>query len=75
MRPMSLEKALQQIDEELARLQMIRGLLEGKGLNKNGKPKPERKPRQLSEAGRRSISLAMKRKWRAVRKAGKNSLA
>lgn len=70
---MNLDKVFKQIDEEIARLQTVRSLLE-QNVGKNGKP-AKRPKRHISEAGRQRIALAMKKRWKAAKKNNQNSLA
>jgi hypothetical protein len=68
-----VQQIIRGLDEEIARLLEARALLAGeaKGTRRAGSAANagERKHSRLSEAGRRRISAALKRRWAARRKA------
>lgn len=75
---MAINSVVQEIEEEIARLQQAKRLLEGGPLNAPGRrsagsaPKgASRGRRTLSAAGRKAIAAAQKARWAKVRKAQK----
>jgi len=67
-----VRQIVRQLDEEIARLKEARALLAGtaKETRRAGRPVKAagKKRSRLSEAGRRRISAALKRRWAARRK-------
>lgn len=73
---MEVSRIINEIDEQIAKLQQARSLLLGTAVRSPGRPKGSKnaaKPRKrkLSAEGRKRISEAMKKRWEAERK--KNS--
>lgn len=69
---MEVHQIIGELDEEIARLREARALLAGKAkgtLRSSGPVSGGRKRGRLSEAGRRRISAALKRRWAERRKA------
>ena len=58
-------------------IERVEGLMAGQEIApaKSDAPKPARKKRVMSEAGRRAIALASKKRWAALRKAKKQESA
>jgi hypothetical protein len=74
---MAISAVVQEIEEEIARLEEAKRLLEG-GVLSGGKSRgsrastaPARAKRTLSAAGRKAIAAAQKARWAKVRKAQK----
>ncbi len=75
---MAINSVVQEIEEEITRLQQAKRLLEGGPLNAPGRKSSDavskrgaRGTRTLSPAGRKAIAAAQKARWAKVRKAQK----
>jgi len=68
MAAMSMEKILHEIDAEIARLNNVRSLLATLKPGKNGKVIPHH---SLSEAARKRISRAQRKRWREQKRAAR----
>ncbi|HXA86178.1 MAG TPA: hypothetical protein VNZ47_13945 [Candidatus Dormibacteraeota bacterium] len=67
--PNIIEELTQQRDRVVAAIEALTG-----GRTRRASSAGPRKRGQMSEAGRRSISLRMKARWAKAKKAGKNAL-
>jgi hypothetical protein len=67
---MTISDVLSQIDSEISRLQQARQLIAGSNLgNVRATPKPARKKRTISAAGRARIAAAQRARWAKRKKA------
>lgn len=69
--PNILEALTEQRDRVVAAIEALTG---GRTRRASSSASGPRKRGQMSEAGRRSISLRMKARWAKAKKAGKNAL-
>jgi hypothetical protein len=69
--PNIIEALTEQRDRVIAAIEALTG---GRTRRASSSPAGTRKRGQMSEAGRRSISLRMKARWAKAKRAGKNAL-
>jgi hypothetical protein len=72
--PSIIEALTEQRDRVVAAIEALTGGRTRRASSAAAGPRRTRKRGQMSEAGRRSISMRMKARWAKAKRAGKNAL-